>query len=228
MVAESAANEQAIQQALQQAIGQAQNAAASLHERIPQLGNDELDLLFLQARSHNGWLDEPVTDQQLQDLYDILKMGPTSMNCSPARFVFVRSAEGRERLRPTLSPGNVDKTMTAPVIVIIGYDLDFHEQLPQLFPHTDARRFFVGKPEHAATTAFRNGTLQGAYLLLAARALGLDCGPMSGFDHHKLDAEFFASTRIKSNFLCGLGRGDSRKLFQRHPRLGFSQACELV
>jgi 3-hydroxypropanoate dehydrogenase len=210
------------------AVRQARSDADALHQRIEHLGTDELDLLFRQARSHNGWLDETVSDQQLHELYDLLKMGPTSMNCSPARFVFIRSAEGKERLRPALSPGNIEKTMAAPVIVVIGYDLAFTEFLPQLFPHTDGRRFFVDKPEHTATTAFRNGTLQGAYLMLAARSLGLDCGPMSGFDHQKVDAEFFPGSSIKSNFLCGLGRGDSRKLFQRHPRLGFQQACELV
>jgi 3-hydroxypropanoate dehydrogenase len=212
----------------ERAIKEARQAAEQLHQRVGALGPDQLDLLFLQARSHNGWLDEPVSDELLLKLYDIVKMGPTSMNCSPARFVFIRSAEGRERLRPALSAGNVEKTITAPVVVIIGYDPAFTEHLPQLFPHTDARRFFTGKPEHTEVTAFRNGTLQGAYLLMAARSLGLDCGPMSGFDHAKLDAEFFAGTSIKTNFICAMGRGDSSKLFQRHPRLSFSQACELV
>lgn len=229
MAAEPVANQPVADEVARElAIQQARQDAAALHGRVEQLGGDELDLLFRQARSQNGWLDEAVNDQQLHELYDLLKMGPTSMNCSPARFVFIRSAEGKERLRPALSPGNIEKTMAAPVIVIIGYDLAFTELLPQLFPHTDGRRFFEGKPEHTATTAFRNGTLQGAYLMLAARSLGLDCGPMSGFDHQKVDAGFFAGSSIKSNFLCGLGRGDSRKLFQRHPRLSFEQACELV
>jgi len=210
------------------AIHEAQQAADELHHRVTPLGESELDLLFLQARSHNGWKNDAVSDEMLQSLYDIVKMGPTSMNCSPARFVFIRSDEGKQRLLPALSQGNIQKTLTAPAIVIIGYDLDFPELLPQLFPHTDAKRFFVGKPEHIELTAFRNGTLQGAYLMIAARALGLDCGPMSGFDHTIVDAEFFAGTAIKSNFICAIGRGDSSKLFQRHPRLNFSQACELV
>ena len=209
-------------------IQKAQQAADDLHRRVAPLGQAELDLLFLQARSHNGWNDDAVSDEQLQSLYDIVRMGPTSMNCSPARFVFIRSGEGKQRLLPALSKGNIEKTLAAPVIVIIGYDLDFPAQLPQLFPHTDAKRFFAGKPEHTETTAFRNSTLQGAYLLIAARAMGLDCGPMSGFDHGIIDAEFFADTSIKSNFICAMGRGDSSKLFQRHPRLSFSQACELA
>lgn len=210
------------------AIQKAQLAAEDLHRRVAPLDESQLDLLFLQARSHNGWKDEAVSDEQLQRLYDIVRMGPTSMNCSPARFVFIRSDEGKQRLLPALSQGNREKMLSAPVVVIIGYDLDFPALLPQLFPHTDARRFFVGRPEHVEVTAFRNGTLQGAYLMIAARALGLDCGPMSGFDHEKVDAEFFAGTSIKSNFICALGRGDSSKLFQRHPRLNFSQACELA
>ena len=209
-------------------IASARQVAADLHQHVAPLSAEQLDLLFLQAGSHNGWLDVPVSDTEIQVLYDIVKMGPTSMNCSPARFVFVRTAEAKERLRPAMSAGNVEKTMTAPVIVIIGYDLDFPEYLPQLFPHTDGRQFFVGKPDHIATTAFRNGTLQGAYLILAARSMGLDCSPMSGFDHQKLDAEFFAGSRTKSNFLCGLGRGDSRRDVQRRSRLSFSQACELI
>jgi 3-hydroxypropanoate dehydrogenase len=210
------------------AIQKAQQAADDLHLRVAPLGEAELDLLFLQARSHNGWKDDAVSDEQLQRLYEIVRMGPTSMNCSPARFVFIRSAEGKQRLLPALNKGNVEKTLAAPVVVIIGYDLDFPDRLAQLFPHTDGKRFFVDKPEHTEKTAFRNGTLQGAYLLLAARAMGLDCGPMSGFDHAVVDAEFFAGTAIKSNFICAMGVGDSSKLFQRHPRLSFSQACELV
>ena len=186
------------------------------------------DLLFRKARSQNGWLDENVSDEQLRELYALLKMGPTSMNCCPARFVFIKSKEGRERLRPAINPGNLEKTLSAPVVVIIAYDLEFYNQLPFLFPHTDARRFFAGKEEHAEITAVRNGTLQGAYLIMAARAVGLDCGPMSGFKNALVDAEFFAGTTIKSNFLCGLGHGDESKLFPRHPRLAFDQACEIA
>lgn len=209
-------------------IQDARQAADDLHRRVAPLGEAELDLLFLQARSHNGWKGDAVSDEQLQSLYNIVRMGPTSMNCSPARFIFIRSDEGKQRLLPALSKGNIEKTLAAPVIVIIGYDLDFPEYLPQLFPHTEAKRFFAGKPEHTETTAFRNSTLQGAYLLIAARAMGLDCGPMSGFDHAKVDAEFFSGTAVRSNFLCAIGVGDSSKLFQRHPRLSFSQACELM
>ena len=191
------------------------------------LADTGLDLIFRKARTHNGWLDKPVADDTLRALYDLLKWGPTSANCSPARFVFVRSHEGKERLRPALSAGNLDKTMAAPVTAIVGYDLSFHERLPQLFPHADARSWFAGKDELIRTTAFRNGSLQGAYLIIAARALGLDCGPMSGFDNAKVDAEFFPSSSVKSNFLCNLGYGDPAKLFDRSPRLAFDEACRL-
>lgn len=210
------------------AVVAAQHAADALHERAGPLHAAGLDLLFREARSHNGWLDSPVSDEQLHELYELVKMGPTSMNCCPARFVFIRTEEGRQRLRPAINPGNLAKTLGAPVIVIVAYDLEFFRELPTLFPHTDAQRFFAGKEEHAAITAMRNGTMQGAYLIFAARALGLDCGPMSGFNNAMVDAEFFPGSSIRSNFLCGLGRGDSSKLFQRHPRLSFKQACELA
>jgi 3-hydroxypropanoate dehydrogenase len=187
-----------------------------------------LDQLFNAARTHNGWLPRAVSDAQLHALYDLMKMAPTSANCSPARIVFVRSVEGKERLRPALAPGNVDKTMSAPVTAIIAHDMAFYEKLPQLFPHADARSWFVGKPEFSATAAFRNGSLQGAYLMLAARAIGLDCGPMSGFDNARVDAEFFAGTPVRSNFLCNLGYGDVSKLFPRSPRLSFDEACRIV
>jgi 3-hydroxypropanoate dehydrogenase len=192
------------------------------------LDDTALDQLFRSARTHNGWLPAPVTDDELHALYELMKWAPTSANCSPARIVFVRTREGKERLRPALSPGNLDKTMAAPVTAIIGHDLAFYEKLPQLFPHTDARSWFVGKPALIETTAFRNGSLQGAYFILAARALGLDCGPMSGFDNAKVDAEFFAGTSIRSNFLCNLGHGDPAKLFARSPRLAFDEACRIV
>jgi 3-hydroxypropanoate dehydrogenase len=194
----------------------------------PALTDAALDQLFRSARTHNGWLPQPVSDDELRALYELTKMGPTSANCSPARLLFLRTREAKERLRPALSPGNLDKTMSAPVTAIIGHDMTFYDKLPQLFPHADARSWFAGKPELIASTAFRNGTLQGAYLMLAARAIGLDCGPMSGFDAAKVDAEFFAGTDIKTNFLCNLGHGDPAKLFARSPRLAFDEACTLL
>ncbi|MCA8928954.1 MAG: malonic semialdehyde reductase [Alphaproteobacteria bacterium] len=190
-----------------------------------------LDLLFREARSHNGWVEPQaaITDETLQRLYHIVKCGPTSANCSPARFVFVRSKEGKEKLRPALSSGNLDKTMAAPVSVIVAYDAAFYEKLPELFPHNpDARNWFTSSEKLAYETAFRNGTLQGAYLIIAARALGLDCGPMSGFDNAKLDEAFFAGTTWRSNFLVNLGQGDPSKLFDRHPKLAFEDACQVV
>jgi 3-hydroxypropanoate dehydrogenase len=192
-----------------------------------QLPDADLDQLFRKARTHNAFLDRPVSEATLRALYDLLKWAPTSANSNPARFVFVTSDAARERLRPALSPGNLDKTMAAPVTVIVGYDLAFYEKLPVLFPHVDARSWFAGKPDHILTTAFRNGTLQGGYLILAARALGLDCGPMSGFDNAKVDAAFFADGTVKSNFLCNLGYGDPAKLMPRHPRLPFEEACRI-
>ena len=192
-----------------------------------QLADADLDLLFRKARTHNAFLDRPVPETTLRALYDLLKWAPTSANSSPARFVFITSDAARERLRPALSPGNLEKTMAAPVTVIVAYDLAFYEKLPVLFPHVDARAWFAGKPDHILTTAFRNGTLQGGYLILAARALGLDCGPMSGFDNAKVDATFFPDGTVKSNFLCNLGYGDPAKLMPRHPRLPFEEACRI-
>lgn len=186
-----------------------------------------LDQLFRDARTHNGWQDKPVSDAQLRALYDLWKMGPTSANCSPARVVFVKSVEAKEKLKPALSEGNRDKTMVAPVVAIIGSDMEFYEKLPKLFPHADARSWFVGKQQHIETTAFRNASLQGAYLILAARALGIDTGPMSGFDNAKVDAEFFAGTQVKTNFICSLGYGNAEKLFPRSPRLPFDEACRI-
>ena len=188
-----------------------------------------LDLLFRKARSHNGWIDKPVTDELLRQLYELMKWGPTSANCSPARLVFVRTPPNKERIRPALSPNNVEKTMTAPVIAIVAYDSRFYEHLPQLFPRNpQVAELFASNAALAATTAFRNGTLQGGYFLLAARAVGLDCGPMSGFDNAKIDAEFFPDGRFKSNFLCGLGHGDLAKVHPRSPRLAFEEACTLL
>ena len=184
--------------------------------------------LFTEARTQNGYLDQPVPDERLRELFDLLKWGPTSANSSPARFVFVRSAEARARLLDCMSPGNQQKVREAPVTVIIGMDMAFHEQLPRLFPHTDARSWFAGKPELIATTAMRNSSLQGGYLILAARALGLDCGPMSGFDAEKMDAAFWAGTTVRTNFVSTLGTGDPARLMPRSPRLSFDEACQLV
>jgi len=192
------------------------------------ISDDALDQLFRAARSHNKWQDKPVSPTLLHALYDLLRMGPTSANCSPARFVFVTTPEGKARLRPFLSPGNVNKVMTAPVTVIIGYDMKFYDKLPQLFPHTDARSWFAGNDRLAETTAFRNGTLQGAYLIFAARAVGLDCGPMSGFDNAAVDAEFFPGGQVRSNFICAIGYGDPSGIFGRSPRLAFDEACQIV
>jgi 3-hydroxypropanoate dehydrogenase len=187
-----------------------------------------LDALFLNARTQNKWTDEPVTEAELRTLYDILKNGPTSANCSPARFVFVTTQEGKEKLAPCLSSGNLAKTMSAPVTVIIGTDMMFYEKLPQLFPHADARSWFTSSPALAEETAFRNGTLQGAYLMIAARAVGLDIGAMSGFDKAKCDEAFFAGTSIKSNFLCNIGHGEPSGVFGKLPRLSFEEAASIV
>jgi 3-hydroxypropanoate dehydrogenase len=192
------------------------------------LSDDGLDLIFRSARTHRAWLDRPVPDDLLRRVYDLARLGPTSANCSPMRLLFVKSREAKERLRPSLSPGNVDKTMQAPVTAIVGHALDFYEELPRLFPAADMRANYVGKPELIAATAFRNGSLQGAYLMLAARALGLDCGGMSGFDNAKVDGEFFPDGRVKSNFLCNLGYADASKLAPRAPRLSFDEACRII
>ncbi len=188
-----------------------------------------LDLLFREARSHNKWREEPVSDETLHALYDLLKFGPTSANCSPARFLFLRTKESKERLAPALSSGNLAKTMSAPVTAIVAYDPKFYENLPKLFPHNpDAVSWFTSNDSLAATTAFRNGTLQGAYLMLAARSLGLDIGGMSGFDNAKVDQEFLSDKGWRSNFLVNIGHGDPEGLFNRSPRLDFDEACVLL
>lgn len=192
------------------------------------LDDAALATLFSEARSHNGWRAEPVSDAVLRQLYELARMGPTSANCSPGRFVFVRTAEAKQRLAPALSKGNLEKTLTAPVTVIAAWDKAFYEELPKLFPHGDAKSWFTGSPELAHETAFRNGTLQAAYLLLAARSLGLDAGPMSGFDKAKVDAAFFAGSTWTTNFLINLGHGDASKVFGRLPRLDFKDACTLA
>ncbi|MBC7404760.1 MAG: malonic semialdehyde reductase [Cytophaga sp.] len=189
---------------------------------------ENLATLFTDARTHNDWHDKPVTGMQLRQIYDLMKWGATSANCSPARIVFVTSAEEKNKLLTCMAPGNQDKTRTAPVTAIIGMDMAFYEKLPQLFPHADARSWFEGNQELINTTAFRNSSLQGAYLMLAARTIGLDCGPMSGFDVEKVNANFFAGTEIKVNFICNLGYGIAEKLFPRSPRLTFDEACKTV
>jgi 3-hydroxypropanoate dehydrogenase len=200
-----------------------------LRLRLSKLDESSLDLLFRVAHTHNGWLDKPVTDATLHALYDLAKLGPTSLNTCPARFVFVRSREAKERLRPALSPGNLDKTLAAPVTAIIGYDEQFYEHMGFLFPQRQGvRERFAANPANAHETAFRNGTLQGAYLIMAARAIGLDAGPMSGFDNARVDAEFFAGTHCKSNFLCNLGYGDPAKVRERLPRFAFETVCQVL
>ena len=192
------------------------------------LNDSGLDLLFRQARTHSHWSDGDVGDVLLQAIYDLAKMPPTSANSSPMRLIFLRSRDAKDRLKPALSSGNSAKTMAAPVTAIIGYDTQFYEELPRLAPHGNARAWFEGNPALIEETAFRNGTLQGAYFILAARALGLDCGPMSGFDRDMVDREFFPDGRIKSNFLCNLAYGDASKLYPRAPRLDFEDACQIL
>lgn len=192
------------------------------------LDHTALDMLFNAARSQNKWTDRPVSDADLHAIYDLLKMGPTSANSSPARFVFVRTPEGKDKLRPALSAGNLEKTLTAPVTVIVAHDPKFYDHLPKLFPHADARSWFAGNDALATETAFRNGTMQGAYLVMAARALGIDSGAMSGFDKAKVDAAFFPDHGWKSNFLINLGHGDASGLFTRSPRFTFDEVCVLA
>lgn len=192
------------------------------------LNDAALATLFGAARSHNGWSEQGIDDDVLRRLYDLLKMAPTSANCSPGRFVFLRSTAAKERLAPALSKGNLEKTMTAPVSVIVAWDTAFYDHLPALFPHADARSWFTHSPGAAHETAFRNGSLQGAYLILAARSLGLDVGALSGFDAGKVNAEFFAGTTWTANFIVNLGHGNPEKLFGRLPRLAFEEACQLL
>jgi 3-hydroxypropanoate dehydrogenase len=194
-----------------------------------QLNDESLDLIFRKARTHSAWLDKPVDDALLAQVYDLAKMGPTSANMCPMRVLFVKSKAAKQKLKPALDAGNVDKTMAAPVTAIIGMDIHFYEKLPKLFPHADAKAWFKDLPENVLEyVALRNGSLQGAYFMLAARSLGLDCGPMSGFDNAKVDAAFFAGTTVKSNFLCNLGHGDGTKLHPRSPRLSFEEACQIA
>ena len=192
------------------------------------LGANALDQIFRTARTRNGWTDALVTPDDMRAIYDLAKMGPTSANISPARFVWVASPEAREKLAALAIPANAPKVRQAPVTVIIGHDLDFAEKVPQLFPHNPGAKDWFEDPHFARVAAFRNGSLQGAYLMLAARALGFDCGPMSGFDNAGVDAEFFAGTRIESNFICSIGHGTDENLFERSPRLAFEEACRIV
>ena len=192
------------------------------------LDQNALDRLFMEARTQNGWQDLPVSVELLKAVWDLAKMGPTSANCSPARIVFVVSGEAKERLRPCLIEDNVDKTLAAPATAIIGSDQKFYDRLPELFPHTDARSWFAGNESLIKATAFRNSTLQGAYFMFAARALGLDCGPMSGFDEAAVNEAFFSGTDIEANFLCNIGYGNGEGLFPRSPRLAFDDACSVV
>jgi 3-hydroxypropanoate dehydrogenase len=192
------------------------------------VSDEALAQIYREARTHSAWLDRPVDDATLRALYDLAKMPPTSANCSPMRIVFVKSPEAKERLRPALSAGNLEKTMTAPVTAIVAYDTRFYDELPRLFPHVDARAWFTQNAELAQITALRNGSLQGGYLILAARSLGLDCGPMSGFDNATVDREFFPDGRWRSNFLLNLGYGDPDRLRPRNPRLEFEEACKIA
>lgn len=187
-----------------------------------------LDTLFRNARTQYDWTGEPLPEALLRKLYDLVKMGPTGANCTPARFVFCTTAEGREKLADCVSPGNRAKVLQAPCTIVIGMDMEFYERLPELFPHTDARSWFAGKPDEIMDTAYRNSSLQGGYLILAARALGLDAGPMSGFDKAKADAAFWSGTKVETNFICSIGIGTGQKVFPRLPRLSFEDACTIA
>ena len=202
-------------------------AATPTQPKTP-ISSEALDQIFRQARTHTAWLSQPIPPELLHRVYELSAFGPTSANTQPARYVFLTTPQAKERLRPALSPGNVNKTMAAPVTAIIAYDTEFYENLPRTFPHVDARSGFVGKHAHIQETAFRNGTLEGGYFILAARALGLDCGPMSGFDQAKVNAEFFPDGKWKANFLCNLGYGDHSKLSPRNLRLSFEEACRVL
>lgn len=206
----------------------AQADARALKADVSELDDAAIGLILSRARSHYAWQDKPVSEEQIQRLYDIVKMGSTSMNGCPGRFVFVRSQEGKERIAKSLKPANVPKVMGAPLTVIIAYDTEFWTELPKLFPHEDRRHLFDGKPEYTLDTAYRNSTLQGGYMMIAARAMGLDIGAMSGFSNKIVDEEFFAGTTLKSNFLLNIGYADESALFQRLPRFEFNDVCEVI
>ena len=211
-----------------QIVTAAQEKFKDLKERTNPLDEEALNLIFGEARSMNGWQDKDVSDAMIHSLYDLTKMGPTSTNCSPARFVFVKSEAEKVKFEPALLPNNISKVITAPVVAIIGYDLDFSDHMTKLFPHMDVAPMYKGNNEMNVSTAFRNSSLQGAYLMMVARAMGLDCGPMSGFNNQLVDETFFSDTNIKSNFLCCIGYGDSTKIFQRLPRLDFDEVCKII
>ncbi len=214
-----------INEALDLAPAEAQAAVRAVRARKPRLDNASIDLILSDARSHYAWTDKPVPSEILEVIYEITAAGPTSMNCCAARFVFVTSNEGKDRLAKSLKEKNIDKMRAAPVTAIIAHDLEFWKELPFLFPHEDRRPHFEGKFQHAADTAFRNATLQGAYFMIAARAVGLDVGAMSGFSNEAVDQEFFAGTSLKSNFLCNLGYADETAIFQKLPRFPFDKVC---
>ena len=211
-----------------QIVAAAQEKFKDLKDRTNPLDEEGLNLIFGEARSMNGWQNKAVSDVMIHSLYDLVKMGPTSTNCSPARFVFVKSEAEKAKLESALMPNNIPKVMTAPVVAIIAYDLDFSNHMTKLFPHMDVAPMYKGNNEMNVSTAFRNSSLQGAYLMMVARAMGLDCGPMSGFDNQLIDETFFSDTNIKSNFLCCIGYGDSTKIFQRLPRLDFDEVCKII
>jgi 3-hydroxypropanoate dehydrogenase len=215
-------------EALAKLRAQAQATICDLRQKIDRLDDDAIDLILREARSHYAWQDKPVSREVLETIYDITAAGPTSMNTCPARFFFVETPEAKKRLAKSLKDKNIDKMMSAPSTVIIAHDVEFWKELPYLFPHEDRRPHFQGKAEHSEVTAFRNGTLQGAYFMIAARALGLDVGAMSGFSNKIVDEEFFTGTTLKSNFLCNLGYADETALFQKLPRLPFDTACKFL
>ncbi len=196
-----------------------------MNERLDQ---NALNKIFTEARSYDVWLEKQISDQAIDDIYNLLKMGPTSANSCPARFIFITSEAAKLKLKECLAEGNIEKSMTAPAVAIVGMDMEFYEQLPKLFPHTDARSWYAGKEDKIFDAAFRNSSLQGAYLIMAIRSLGLDAGPMSGFDNDKMDAIFFPAGKIKSNFICAFGYGDKDKLHPRGPRLAFTETCEIL
>tara|TARA_B100001093_G_scaffold272885_1_gene260779 strand:+ start:570 stop:1232 length:663 start_codon:yes stop_codon:yes gene_type:complete len=210
------------------AVAEAQSTFTDLKNNSDPLSDKQLALLFGEARSMNGWQDKTVSDDMLKSIYELTKMGPTSTNCCPARFKFIKSDEQKQLLKEALLPNNIDKVMTAPVIAIIGYDLDFSDNMAKLFPHMDVAPMYKGNAEFNQATAFRNSSLQGAYFMMVSRALGLDCGPMSGFNNDLVDEIFFKNTNIKSNFLCCIGYGDPLKIFMRLPRLNFDDVCEIL
>ena len=210
------------------AVAKAQSTFTDLKDNSDPLSDKQLALLFGEARSMNGWQDKEVSDDMVKSIYELTKMGPTSTNCCPARFKFIKSDDQKQLLKEALLPNNVEKVMSAPVIAIIGYDLDFSDNMSKLFPHMDVAPMYKGNAEFNQATAFRNSSLQGAYFMMVSRALGLDCGPMSGFNNDLVDQTFFKDTNIKSNFLCCIGYGDPSKIFMRLPRLDFDDACEIL